>query len=95
MKNIFNKFDNDNSLDLLLRGNKVTESTHIVSFENSDDALDSLYEIYNESVNKFVEYKSAIYNKYLNGKLGLYVDCCSYSDNLESITKDKSLCIDR
>ena len=61
MKNIFNKFDNDNSLDLLLRGNKVTESTHIVSFENSDDALDSLYEIYNESVNKFVEYKSAIY----------------------------------
>ena len=61
MKNIFSKFDNDNSLDLLLRGNKVTESSHIVSFENSDDALDSLYEIYNESVNKFVEYKSAIY----------------------------------
>ena len=61
MKNIFNKFDNDNSLDLLLRGNKVTESSHIVSFENSDDALDSLYEIYNESVNKFVEYKSAMY----------------------------------
>ena len=53
MKNIFSKFDNDNSLDLLLRGNKVTESSHIVSFENSDDALDSLYEIYNESVSPY------------------------------------------
>ena len=62
MKNIIGMFENNNGLDLLLRGNKtITESTNILSFENSDDALDSLYEIYNESVNTFIEYKSAIY----------------------------------
>ena len=61
MKNILGMFENNNSLDLLLHGNKLTESSNIVSFENSDEALDSLYEIYNESVNKFIEYKSAMY----------------------------------
>ena len=66
MKDSINMFENNNNgLNLLINGNKSTESDTKISFENSNDALDSLYETYIDSVNRFIEHKSTLHSENL------------------------------
>ena len=66
MKDSINMFENNNTgLNLLINGNKSTESDTKISFENSNDALDSLYETYIDSVNRFIEHKSTLHSENL------------------------------
>ena len=66
MKDSINMFENSNTgLNILINGNKSTESDTKISFENSNDALDSLYETYIDSVNRFIEHKSTLHSENL------------------------------
>ena len=60
MKTNYNLFDNNASgLNILLNGN--SECTENKLFKTANEALENLYEIYNESVSRFIEYKAAAY----------------------------------